>query len=173
MSLEFEFHLQFHRGSLSTELSDFWQSAQSRNKHKFKQTLKICAKSNNVITNVIFTNQHFALTILMQIFKFQRWVASSPSFCCPVARAPWRACLQASFYSKVNILIKFFHKEVNWKWNNISALQCNVREAKKGNAWNLLFQEVALTLLNQSIPIYCGKFYHRQYQHLKPVHVCL
>ena len=23
MSLEFEFHLQFHRGSLSTELSDF------------------------------------------------------------------------------------------------------------------------------------------------------
>ena len=45
------------------------------------------------------------------------------------------------------ILIKFFHKEVKWKWNNISALQCNVREAKKGNVWNLLFQEVALTVL--------------------------
>ena len=86
--------------------------------------------------------------ILMQIFKFQRWVASSSSFCRPVARGPWRACSQASFYSEVNILIKFFHKEVKWKWNNISALQGNVREAKKGKAWNLLFHEVALTVFS-------------------------
>ena len=130
---------------LSCQISDNQRKAETNtnlNKH-----WKICAKSNNVITNVIFTNQHFALTILMQIFKFQRWVGSSPSFCRPVARAPWRACSQASFFSNVNISIKFFHKEVNWKWNDISALQCNVREAKKGYAWNLLFQEVALTVL--------------------------
>ena len=35
------------------------------------------------------------------------------------------------------------------------------------------FKKLALTLLNQSIPIYGGKFYHRQYQLPKPVHVCL
>ena len=36
-SLEFEFHLQFSSGFPSTELSDFYQSARSRNKHKCKQ----------------------------------------------------------------------------------------------------------------------------------------
>ena len=114
---------------LSCQISDNQRKAETNtnlNKH-----WKICAKSNNVITNVIFTNQHFALTILMQIFKFQRWVASSPSFCRPVARAPWRACSQASFFSKVNILIKFFHREVNWKWNNISAFIYNVMYVKQ------------------------------------------
>ena len=40
MSLEFEFHLQFSRGSLSTELSDFRQSAPSGNERECKQTLK-------------------------------------------------------------------------------------------------------------------------------------
>ena len=40
MPLEFEFHLQFHSSSPSTELSDFWQSAQSRNEHECKQILK-------------------------------------------------------------------------------------------------------------------------------------
>ena len=40
MSLEFEFRLQFPCGSLSTELSDFRQSARSGNKCKCKQTLK-------------------------------------------------------------------------------------------------------------------------------------
>ena len=39
-SLEFEFHLQFPCGSLSTELSDFRQSARSGNERKCKQTLK-------------------------------------------------------------------------------------------------------------------------------------
>ena len=36
-SLEFEFHLQFPSGSLSTELSDFRQSARSRNKRKIEK----------------------------------------------------------------------------------------------------------------------------------------
>ena len=40
MSLEFEFHVQFPCGSLSTELLDFCQSAQSGNEHECKQTLK-------------------------------------------------------------------------------------------------------------------------------------
>ena len=33
---------------------------------------KIHAKGNDVITNVIYANQHFALTFWMQIVKFQR-----------------------------------------------------------------------------------------------------
>ena len=38
-SLELEFHLQFSCGSMSTELSDFHQSAQSRKERECKQTL--------------------------------------------------------------------------------------------------------------------------------------
>ena len=57
-SLEFKFHLQFPCGSQPTELSDFRQSARSRNKRKCKQTEK----------NAL----HFALTFPMQIFQFQR-----------------------------------------------------------------------------------------------------
>ena len=74
-SLEFEFHLQFPSGSTSTELSDFCQSAQSRNKHECKQPLffkKTHAMGNDVITCVISADQHFASTFSIQIFKFQR-----------------------------------------------------------------------------------------------------
>ena len=39
-SLEFEFYLQFPCCSLSTELSDFRQSARSGNERECKQTLK-------------------------------------------------------------------------------------------------------------------------------------
>ena len=39
-SLEFEFSLQFPCDSPSTELSDFRQSARSRNERECKQTLK-------------------------------------------------------------------------------------------------------------------------------------
>jgi len=69
---EFEFHFQFPYDSPTTELSDFHQTAQSGNNCKCIQTLKASAKGNNVITNVISANQHFALTFSMQIFKFQR-----------------------------------------------------------------------------------------------------
>ena len=71
MSLEFEFHLQFPCDSPSTKLSDFRQSARSRNEHECKQTLK------NII-NVISTNQHFT-DILHRLFRY-REVAISPSF---------------------------------------------------------------------------------------------
>ena len=39
-SLEFEFHLQFHCGSPSIELSDFRHSVRSGNERECKQTLK-------------------------------------------------------------------------------------------------------------------------------------
>ena len=34
--------------------------------------MKACAKGNDVVTNVISADQHFALTFSMQIFTFQR-----------------------------------------------------------------------------------------------------
>ena len=72
-SLEFEFHLQFPCGSPSTELSHFHQSRRSRNECKINvnKHWKTHAKGNDVVT-VISTNQHFALTFLIQVFKFQR-----------------------------------------------------------------------------------------------------
>ena len=75
-SLECEFRLQFTCGSSLTELSDFRQTARSGNERESKQTLKKLmkarAKANDVITNVISVNQHFAPTFSMQKFKFQR-----------------------------------------------------------------------------------------------------
>ena len=72
-SLEFEFHFQFPCGSPSTELSHFHHSRRSRNECKINvnKHWKTHAKGNDVVT-VISTNQHFALTFLIQVFKFQR-----------------------------------------------------------------------------------------------------
>ena len=72
-SLEFEFHLQFPCGSPLTELSHFHQSRRSRNECKINvnKHWKTHAKGNDVVT-VISTNQHFALTFSIQVFKFQR-----------------------------------------------------------------------------------------------------
>ena len=44
----------------------------SANQRERKQKEKTRAKGNDVITNVISANQHFALTFSMQIFQFQR-----------------------------------------------------------------------------------------------------
>ena len=55
---------------LSCHISANQREAETRanvNKH-----WKTCAKGNTTITNVISTNQHFASTFSMQIFKFQR-----------------------------------------------------------------------------------------------------
>ena len=73
-SLEFEFHLQFPCSSPSTELSleisaNQWEVETSANVNKHWKTR---AKGNDVITNVISTNQHLAWTFSMKIFKFQR-----------------------------------------------------------------------------------------------------
>ena len=61
-SLEFKFHLQFPCGSVSTELSYFRKSVRSGNECECKQTLKYTCQGNDVITNVISANQHFAST---------------------------------------------------------------------------------------------------------------
>ena len=84
-----------------SKLSDFRQSVRSVKerkckKKKTKKHWKLCAKGNDVITNVICANQHLASTFSMQIFKFQRrsccW--SPPSFSRPAARAPRTAYSQ-------------------------------------------------------------------------------
>ena len=79
------------------------QSVRSGNERECKQTR---AKGNDLITNVISANQHFALTFSMQIFKFQRWVANSPSFSRPEARVPRRPCSQATFHAIKQTIIK-------------------------------------------------------------------
>ena len=58
---------KFPNGSPSTELSDFCKSAQSGNKCEKKHV-----KGNDIISNVISANQHFALTFSMHVFQFQR-----------------------------------------------------------------------------------------------------
>ena len=56
-----------------SELSDFRESVRSVNECEYKKkSRKICAKGNDVITDVICASQHFASTFSMQIFKFQR-----------------------------------------------------------------------------------------------------
>ena len=83
--LEFEFCLQFPCGSSSTELSDFCQSAGSRNERECKQTLMRHAL--RVMTallhcNVISTNQHSRRLFRYRYSNFRDVVASSPSFSC-------------------------------------------------------------------------------------------
>ena len=59
---------------------------------------------NNIITNVISANQHFASTFSMQIFKFQRR-SCKLSFIFPAAaRAHRRACSQARDAIHISIL---------------------------------------------------------------------
>ena len=97
-ALEFEFLLQFACGFPSTELSDFRQSERCRNKRtNVNKHWKTHAKGNEIITTAISTNQHTASTFLMQKLKNSRdFIASSPSFSRSAARAPRRACSQAT-----------------------------------------------------------------------------
>ena len=75
---------------------DFHQSAQSGNKHECKQTLKTMWKME--LTSSLMSSQ--PISISHQLFQCRYpnsrdVVASSPSFSCPTARAPWRAYSQA------------------------------------------------------------------------------
>ena len=81
-ALEFEFHLQFPYSPVAPSRLSCQISA---NKRECKQTEKTRAKGNDVITNVISANQHFALTFSMQIFRFQRG-SSKLSFLFPPRR---------------------------------------------------------------------------------------
>ena len=87
-NLEFEFHIQFSCGSprrLSCQISANQRKAEKRsNVH--------VPRGNDVNTNVISANQHFASTFSMQIFKFQRRVASSPFIILSAARTARTAC---------------------------------------------------------------------------------
>jgi len=61
--------LQLHTWNLNSSLASCWLSCQiSANQCEAEPH----AKSSDIITNVISTNQHFALTFSIQIFKFQR-----------------------------------------------------------------------------------------------------
>ena len=87
--LEFEFHLQFPCGSLSTKLSDFCQSASSGNKGKWKQTLKkTCKHAIRIMTSLLMSP--LPITISHWLFwcrfsNFRDIVASPPSSSCPEA----------------------------------------------------------------------------------------
>ena len=69
---------------------------------------KTRAKGNDVITNVIFTNQDFASTFAMQIFNFQTH-SCKLSFPFPSSppEVPLRACSQASAHCTNSILGSF------------------------------------------------------------------
>ena len=88
-SLEFEFHLQIPCGSRLTELSDFRQSARSRNERECNKHWKTRAKDNDVISNVIFANQHFALkTFIVYIQIPQTQLQVLLSFLAPPPERP-------------------------------------------------------------------------------------
>ena len=94
-SLEFEFHLQFPCGSPSTELLDSANQREAETRANVNKHWKTRAKGND-ITNVISANQSFASTLSMQIFKFQRRSCKLSFLSRPAARAPRRACSQAT-----------------------------------------------------------------------------
>ena len=73
----------------------------SANQHKaetrenINKHWKTRAKGNDVITNVIFTNQHFAVTFLCRYSNSRDILANFPSFSHLSVRVPQRAHLQA------------------------------------------------------------------------------
>ena len=96
--MEFEFHLQSPCGSPSTQLWDFRQSTRSGNERKCKKKhWKARANGNDFITNVISANQHFASTLSMQIFNFQKR-SCKLSFLFPPRRQSGPESLLAGYY---------------------------------------------------------------------------
>ena len=95
-----QLHL-FPCGSPLTELSDFHPSVRSGNECE-KTLKKTRAKGNDIISNVVFANQYFALTFSMLIFKFQR-PSSKLSFfflpCCQSTPKSLLACYHVSYQS--------------------------------------------------------------------------
>ena len=98
-SLEFEFHLQFPYGSPSTELSDFRQSARSRNQRECKQTLKNTWKHATwVMMSLLKTSPPISISHRLLRCRYSNSrdvVASSPSFSRHATRVPRRACSKA------------------------------------------------------------------------------
>ena len=76
---------------------------------KKKKHRKLCAKGNDVVTNVICTNQHLASTFSTNS-RDVPVVASPPSFSRPAARAPRRAYSQA--YPGLQLRVQFLHHSI-------------------------------------------------------------
>ena len=96
-SQEFEFHLQFPCGSPETELSDFCQSARSRIERECQQTLK--KHVPRVMASLLMSSPPISISHRLFWFGYSNSrdvVASSSSLSRPAARAPRRACLQAT-----------------------------------------------------------------------------
>ena len=74
---------------------------------------KIRTKGNDVITNVISANQHFASTFSMQIFKFQRRTCRCKFsyFSRPALRAPRKAYSQAN--PGLQLRVQFLHHSIS------------------------------------------------------------
>ena len=73
----------------TNEWTNKWMN--ERKSSNVNKCWKTCAKGNDIITNVISANQHFASTVSMQMLKFQRG-SCKLSFLFP----PRRACSQVS-----------------------------------------------------------------------------
>ena len=69
----------------------------SENANKHLKHVKACPKGNDVITNVISANQHFASIFSMQIFKFQRRSCKLP-FLSPSRRQKAPESLLAGYH---------------------------------------------------------------------------
>ena len=97
MSLEFEFHLQFPVAPRRLSSQIFANQCEAKTSANYvNKRWKTPSKGSDVITNVISTDQHFSLTFLMQIFKSQGRSCKFFILFPLAARAPRRACLQAS-----------------------------------------------------------------------------
>ena len=96
------------------KLSDFCQSVQSGNKGS-------SAKGDDIITNVISTNQHFTLTFLMQIYSNSRdVVASSPFFSHPASRVSQRACLPPNAVTDFKMMLQWSYPGLQ----HLTAIKC-------------------------------------------------
>ena len=69
-----------------------------------KKHWKTHTKGNDIITNVISTNQHFSLLFRCRYSNSRDVVASSPSFSRSAARAPQRACHRLMEYPPLSYL---------------------------------------------------------------------
>ena len=110
---------------LSCEFSAHKREAETSanvNKH-----WKTSAKGNDIITNVISANQHFASTFSMRTFKFQGRSCKLFFLYRPAARALRGTCLQAIFFVKISatffwrktgLSLQFYGSRVSYSINN-------------------------------------------------------
>ena len=104
---------QFPCGSPSTKLSDFVQSTWSRNERECKQTFTRHAAS--VMTSLLMVAPPISISHRLLWCRYSNSrdvVSSSPSFFCPTARVPQRAC----FHSAVKLILHRYIEESLILW---------------------------------------------------------